>query len=388
MLYNEDPLSWWYPGFGEVQIVNRLHPDLRRFLADAIADDPTFLHEYLTPVLESSDPEQELLGDLADVFTELEFEEVLGLGDLDVLTDSDLEEIGLGDLGKLKKIRKKLKKKLKKVVKSAAKDFGQAVKRVAKSSTGQAIAAPFTMGMSVKGVREGIKKGMTSKYAAPVISVVGAVAAPFTGGASMAAAAVLLAANQMYQAKKAAKAAKSMAKADAAEQVQAAQQAETETSAQVDQFYTQNQSWFEARGIDQVKWNSMTLDQKIATIDAAAKGQLQVVQPSPQVSMPALQQEAPGGVVPGGAYPSGGGSAPTAGGGGGGGGGFSPGGGFAPMETAAGPKVAQAGLFGGPLLPIMAAGALVYILFGQKGHGRRKTRRNPSRGSRRWITAA
>ena len=59
-----------------------------------------------------------------------------------------------------------------------------------------------------------------------------------------------------------------------------------------------------------------------------------------------------------------------------------------PMEQAAPPKTAQAGMFGGPLPIIMAAGALAYILFGRKGHGRgRKTRRNPSRSSR-WIAAA
>ena len=359
MLQNADPLSWWYPGFGEVEIVNRLHPEIRRFFADAITDDRTFLDEYLIPALGSIDPETQILEDLSYVLADLEMEEA-GLG-------------GLGDLGKIK-IKKKLKKAVKKV--------GQAVKKVAKSSAGQAIAAPFTMGLSVKGVREGIKTGMASKYAAPVIGVVGAVAAPFTGGASLAAASAILAANQMRQAKKAAEAAKKMAKADAASQAAEAQQAEDQTSSQVDQFYSQNQAWFAARGIDQATWNSMTLDQKIATIDKAAKGQLQLVQQQPAAAVPQeLPEAAPSYAPPASAY-QGAGFAPTAGGGGGGGGGF------APMEPSGAPKVAQAGLFSGPLPLIMAAGALVYLLFGQKGHGRgRRTRRNPRRGSR-WIVAA
>lgn len=358
MLYNEDPLSGWYPGLGEVQILDRLHPDIRVVLADAVADDPAFLNEYLVPALQSRDPYDRIISDLADVLADLEFEEI-GLG-------------GLGGLGNLGSIGKKLKKAVKKV--------GRSVKRVAKSSVGQTIAAPFTMGLSVRGVREGIKRGLSHKYATPVIGITGAALAPLTGGASLAAASVILAANQMRQARKAAQAAKRMAKTDAASRARAARQAENETAAQVDQFYSQNRAWFEARGIDQARWNSMTLDQKIATIDAAAKGQLKVVPPAPT----SLPQELPGdGGAAGGAYPAGGGSAPTAGGGGGGGGGT------APIEADAGPKIAQAGMFGGPLPIIMVVGALVYILFGQKGHGRgRKTRRNPSRGSRRWIVAA
>ena len=369
MLQNADPLSWWYPGFGEVEIVNRLHPEIRRFFADAVADDRTFLDEYLIPALSSIDPEAQILEDLSYVLADLEMEEA-GLG-------------GLGDLGKLK-IKKKLKKAVKKV--------GTTIKKVAKSSAGQAIAAPFTMGLSVKGVREGIKTGMASKYAAPVIGVVGAVAAPFTGGASLAAASAILAANQMRQAKKAAEAAKKMAKADAASQAAEAQQAEDQTSSQVDQFYAQNQAWFVARGVDQARWNSMTLDQKVATIDAAAKGQLQVVQ------QPSAGPSLPQGLPEGGAVPTyqappsasayqGAGFAPTAGGGGGGGGGGAP---FMEPVGAEPSKIAKAGMFGGPLPIIMAAGALVYILFGQKGHGRgrgRKTRRNPSRSSQ-WIAAA
>ena len=383
MIENQDPLSWWYPGFGEVQIVNQLRPELRDFLAGMAEEDPTFLDEYLIPALQSIDPERQILSDLEGALTEIELEEV-GLS-------------GLGDLGNLgKSLKKRLKKKIKQVkkvakavgkpivkpVKAVAKDIGQAAKRIAKSSAGQAIAAPFTMGLSVKGVREGIKKGMASKYAAPVIGVVGAVAAPFTGGASLAAASILLSANQMYQAKKAAQAAKSAAKADAATLSAQADQSEAETLAQVDQFYSQNQAWFAARGIDQATWNSMTLDQKIATIDKAAKGQLQLVQQQPAAAVPQeLPEAAPSYAPPASAY-QGAGFAPTAGGGGGGGGGF------APMEPSGAPKVAQAGLFSGPLPLIMAAGALVYLLFGQKGHGRgRRTRRNPRRGSR-WIVAA
>jgi len=389
---HEDPLSWWYPGFGEVQVIDRLPSDVRGLLADAVAEDPAFLNEYLLPTLGSIDP-------VGQIVSDFEY----------VLTDIELEESGLSGLGDLDGLRKKLKKAVKKVkavakkvhapakaiirkvaepVKKISKDVGQSVKRIAKSSVGQAIAAPFTMGMSVRGVREGIKAGMASKYAAPIIGVIGAVAAPLTGGASVAAAAALLAANQTYQAKKAAQAARRMAKAEASQLEAQAQQLETETSAQLDQFYSQNQAWFEAHGVSQAQWNGMTFEQKTATIDAAAKGQLQLVQQpvqqpvqqQEQFQQPIYQQEPSGG----GTYaPSsgGGGFAPTSGGGGGGGG-------FIPQEVGA-PKIAKAGLFDGPLPIIMAAGALVYILFGQKGHGRsRKTRRNPVRRSSRWIAAA
>lgn len=356
---DQELLSGWYPGLGEIETIRRMDPAIREFLVDASYEDPDFVRDYLMPVFDGIDPEFQIVCDLTDAIGALEF-----------------EEVGLGNLGRsLKKAYKKVKK---------------SVKKVAKSKAFQYAAAPFTAGQSIKSVREAEKKFMASKYGNIAIGVMGGVLAPFTGGASLAAAAALTAANTAYQTRKAAKAAKSAAKAEAGQLQRQAASQEAAAARQIDDFFAQNREWFARYGIDQAKWNSMTFDQKVATIDAAAKGQLQVVQqpvgggdprPDPGWTSPPGETQAGGSTYQPAGGGGGGGFAPTSGGGGGGGG-------FAPMETA-GPKVAQAGMFGGPLPLIMAAGALVYILFGQKGHGRsRRTRRNPVRRSSRWIAAA
>ncbi len=402
-----DLLRGWYPGIGEEAVLNGLSDEVRSFLGFAINEDPGFMDEYLLPTLEGLDAADTINRDFTLAFAELELEEAIFGPDPD-----DFEDGGLG-----KSLKKKLKKAVKKVkevhkkieakivpkallkvkekieapikkvhekatnvVKSGAKRAGQFVERAAKSGKLQLALAPFTGGVSLLAhpkVVDGAKKFMAGKYGNIVIGAVGAVLAPFTGGASLAAAAALTAANGMYQTKKAAEEAKKAAKADASQLQAQADQAEAETRQQVDAFYSQNQAWFSQHGITPDKWAAMSLEEKIAVIQAGADGKLQVVNP------PASQQGQQSGQLPGlpGSSSAGqaspGGGYGTEGGGGGGGGGYAPAG--SPGQQAQ-PGVAKAGM-GELLMPAMIGIGIVAVLTQGKKKGR--TRRNPGRRMRR-----
>ncbi|MGH8898768.1 MAG: hypothetical protein ACRDZ4_17535, partial [Egibacteraceae bacterium] len=105
-----------------------------------------------------------------------------------------------------------------------------------------------------------------------IVSIAGAVLAPFTGGASVAAAAVLGSALKAWNAQQAASAAKQAASQNAA-LLQGQADAQTAAlAAQIEKFYQDNQAWFLQNDITPAKWAQLTLQQKIDVINSAAKG--------------------------------------------------------------------------------------------------------------------
>jgi len=155
---------------------------------------------------------------------------------------------GMGDLGKIsfKKVKKGFSKTIKKVT------------------------APV-----MKAVR---------KYGPTAIMVAGAVLSPFTGGASLAAAAVIQAGLKVTAEKKAAAAAKKMAKKEAAAMEAEAQQAEMGLRNQVNDFYKQNEQMFASMGFTPDKWNAMSLNDKLAVMDKLATGELKPPASAPPVA--------------------------------------------------------------------------------------------------------
>ncbi len=315
----------WAFGLRDVGEFDALPPVLRDALAEEAAKDPAFLHGYLIPVLRTPDPYQHILADMANEMAA----ESAGLEGYMGHVGMD----GLDDLGK-----------------SFFKRIGSAIKRVTKKVTKPVIDVHKKVFKAVQKVEKKIVRGAEKvwrKYGNIILTVVGGVLAPFTGGASMAAASVLIAGNTMYQKKKAADAAKRAAKKEAAQLQAEADAANAEVAAQVDQFYRDNQQWFLDLGVTPDKWAQLTLDQKIELIRSGSTGSLPsgstpvsaptgggaVTTPPSGGTTPAAPGGATGPVYapsdpggwgsPGGGAPSGGGS-PSGGGGGGGGGGGAP----------------------------------------------------------------
>lgn len=374
-------LQGWYPGFGEVETIRRMDPVVQEFLADAVSEDPDFLHEYVLPTLEGySDPEERILSDLSDAIMAHEMAE-MGLGDY----EGNLGNLGKSFFKKVGKAIKKVAKKISKPIIQVHKKAFEAAKKVEKKVVRAVEKTARKAGAAVSKAWQ--------KYGNIFITVLGAVLAPFTGGASLAAAAAITAANTMYQKKRAADQAKRAGRAEAAQLAAEAAAAEAETMRQVDAFYSQNQQWFvDQLGVTPDKWAQLTLTQKIDLINAGVRGRAPSGTPSEpiqdtgpsQVQQPV--QQPPGG---GGGYTpsSGGGSAPPPGGGGGGGGGYPEGtssSGFTPFGRRGEERgVAQAGMFSGNMIPLLAAGVALALVFGKSVKGGGRTRRNPRRRHRR-----
>lgn len=249
----EGYLKGWHPGDGEVQILQSLPGPMRRFLADAVEESPEFLEEYVVPTLQSPDPYDTILSDMTLAASALEFEE-LGLGTY---------ESNLGDLGKsfFKRLKGALKKSLNPV--KAIKGTVKFTERQAKKDI-----------KHFKGAVKGVEK-IARKYGAIILTVVGAVLGPFTGGASVAAAAILIAAQKAYQAHAAAQKAKRVNRKEAAAMQADAAAQTAQVESQVDSFYSQNQQWFETQlGVTPDKWAKLTLQQKIDLINAGSTGQV------------------------------------------------------------------------------------------------------------------
>jgi len=309
-----EPMPWEPPPFeddgmdsffGAVEIdkLNRLPKRLVDALAEE-SNDPEFV-AYLVGVLRAPDP----YAALVDAMGKELAAEQMGL-------DGYLGYVGMDGLDHLGK--------------SFFKRVGSAIKRVAK----KVIIDPHKkVFQTLKKVEKKVVRGAEKvwrKYGNIILTVVGAVLAPFTGGASMAAASVLIAANTMYAKKKAADAAKRAAKKEAGQLQAEADTANAQVMQQVDQFYRDNQAWFIEHGITPDKWAQLTLDQKIDIINAGAKGTLPVgigpvVDPNTgqPVSTPPGGGMPPAGTIvgppPGGIQPPPSGGGATWGGGGGGG---------------------------------------------------------------------
>jgi hypothetical protein len=373
MLSNGPYLKNWYPGLGEVSVLRSFPRPVLEFIRDAADEDPEFVGEYLVPLLDRPDALGEICDDLSDAVYNLECE-MSGLGELGYLGKSAFKRLSKA----IKKVHAAVEKKI----------MPKAILKVEKKVSD-------------------VGKKVAQKYGSTIISVAGAILAPFTGGASLAAAAVLVAANNAYQKKRLADKAKKASAANADQLVQEAAAADAVTARQVDDFYNQNQAWFVQAGVTPDKWAGMTLQQKIDTINAGANGTLKVGSPPPPTPVPSFSPEPPStqpmqppGYAPsGGGYaPSGGGYAPSGGGGGGGGDassvwggqGIGPSGATSPYTSGGSlqqPATAQAGMFGdmgGMLLPALAIGAAI-MFFGKKTGSGSRRRRNPSRRRHRCV---
>lgn len=385
-------LRGWYPGYGEDWIIQRLPAPLQGFLADAAEEYEPFVEQYLMPTLSDIYFYDRILSDLSGAITALELEEQ-GLGSYDDLLEAS---VGLGEIGGLGGVFKKLKKAVKKVAKKVIAPIKKVAEKITpkpilnlQKKVAKAVTKVHTKMEKVQEKVEHVAGQIGKKYGNTIITAAGVVLAPFTGGASLAAAAALTAANTAYQKKRAADQAKKLAKADAAKLQQEAAQAEDQLMKQVDDFYNQNKDWFLQRGITPDKWSHMTLQQKIDAINAgttsSGAGSGGATAPTPMPYPPSSGgASAPSGGGGGASFPGGGGD-PFASGGGGGGGG-------APSGSApSGQKVSTASMFGNDsLMPILAISAAVaYALSGKGGKGggsRRRPRRNPRRRMirRRW----
>lgn len=356
------------------ETIRRMSPAIRGFLSDALEECPEFMDAYLLPVLSGYEcPEDKIIHDLCGAVHVVELED-MGLSGDDTL-------YGLGELsGVLKKIKKAVKKVAHKVIapvkkvieKITPKPILNIEKKVAKSIT--------KVGKEMQRVEAKVQKvegKIGKKYGDVIITAAGVVLAPFTGGASLAAASALVAAHKAYTAKRNADQAKKLGKAQAAQIQQQANNSQTAASQQMDDFFHQNQAWFAAHGITADQWASMTFDQKVAAINAGAAGGGSV--PAQQ---PITQPYTGDGSAPASGGGGGGGGGGTSSGGGGGGG--DSGGGASYGAAPGKPGVATASMFDSSMLPLLAGGAILALLFGKPVKGGR-TRRNPSRRYRRAV---
>jgi hypothetical protein len=374
-------LEGWYPGLGEVEAIRRMSPGVQEFLADAASESPDFIPDYLLGIIDEYEcPNDKILHDLSLAIYHLNCQDLglAGYGD----------DFGLGNLGfSLKSIKKSIKKVAKKVIAPVKKVIEKITPKPLLNIQKKIAAGITKVNKAVTKVQEKVEHvsgKIGDKYGNVIIPVVGAALAIFTGGASVAAAAALTAANTARQKKRAADKAKKAGKAEAGALAADAAAADAETMRQVDAFYAQNQQWFITNlGVTPDQWARLTLQQKIDMINRGATGQ-----PSTGATggSSAGSSAGGGGYTPpaGGSMPSPGGGSGTPGGGGGGGGGgsgmeYPSGDGGAP---AGGPKVATASMFSGPMLPMLAAGVALALVFGKPVPGR-KTKRNPGRRRRR-----
>ncbi len=365
-------LKDWYPGYGEVETIRRMCPLAQDFLRDAVQEDPDFLQNYVLPTLQGyEDPEEKILSDLSDAVMAYELAED-GLGDL----DGNLGNLGKSFFKKVGKAIKKVAKTVAKVTKKIALAPIKATERVAKFTVREAkkeIKATEKIGKKVGKVASNVWQ----KYGNIILTVAGAVLAPFTAGASLAAAALLTAGNTLYAKKRAAARAKQANDRNASAVAADAAAAEADTLRQVDAFYAQNQQWFITNlGVTPDKWAQLTLQQKIDLINAGAMGR-------PPAGTPVSDPSGAGQPSSGGGYSAPGGGYSPSGDGGGAGGSYMPGGGGGGQPGGPG-QVQEAGMLGGAALPIIAAGVALAFVFGKPVKGGR-TRRNPGRRRRRAV---
>lgn len=234
-------------GDDELRELDKLPKQLVAYLADE-AQDPTFVRDYLVPALNTPNPYRTITRDISDAIYQY-----------------TVDPSGMGDLGK--SFFKKVAKVVRKVHKAITPKFMQ----------------------KIEGKIHAVERKVWKKYGNVIIGVAGAVLAPFTGGASIAAASVILAGKSMYDKKKAADAAKKAAKVEAGQLQAEADAQAAQVAAQVDQFYRDNQAWFLQYDMTPEKWAQLTLDQKIEFINAGAAGRL----PSGTQTVPDQQPSQP-----------------------------------------------------------------------------------------------
>src|ERR1700687_4700991 len=229
-----------YMGKLEVDTFSRLSKPVQHAIAME-AQAPAFVTGYLLPVLRGPNPEARILSDIA-------------------------HEVHMADMYGMGYLGRSFWKKVVQAVKKVTRDIPV---KVIKWTT------PKVVQKLAKKVGKPVMK-VWHKYGAIILSVVGGILAfvPFIGPVLAIAMTVLAAAQKMYEAKKAAEHAFRTAKVDAGHQQAAADVAQGQVQAQVDTFYNTNQPWFLGHDITPASWAQLTLDQKIAIINAGVTGTL------------------------------------------------------------------------------------------------------------------
>lgn len=382
---NEGPYRLPVHGEAHARLLQSFPEPVKQFIRAAADLDPAFLGEYLVPMLERPNALEEICGDITDA-----------------VTDYELEQAGMGELANLgKSFWKKVVKAVKKVALAPIKELKPIVKDVEK------------VGRSIAKTADKI----WVRYGPIILTIVGAVLTVVGAGPILiAAAAALAAANVAYAKKRAADRAAAAGAANAAQLQAEAAAADAQTGQQLDQFFSQNQTWFAQFGITPASWAQLTTQQKVDLVNALANGKLPpgstavsdpagsgATNPIPP-SMPVAAPVAPSASNPppdtssasgGGAaapsssmVPTGTGYQPSSSGGDPssvwGGQGIGPSGATSPYQPgggAAAPASADtSGGLGSMLLPAVIIGAALIFSSGAKGA---RSRRNPGRRRRR-----
>lgn len=416
----------WYPGFGEVEKIRRMSPFVQDFISCAVRENPAFLENYLLPTLWGHDSEGEILEDLQKALYAIECETVglcgyefgsswlrnvpRTLGDIQVRVVQKQKDFSKERQAIVAEARRKAQAEL-----AAAKQSGDraliarekqeyrqeisAAKKAyqkAKVTKDERKALLDQLGKSRSGTHwefyrdpsgqltatqaKTMKSGnffrkaggaiskTVKKYGNVLITVAGVALAPFTGGASLAVAALITTANGLRLKRIAANKAKREAKKGADRMLSQVEQEQAQAGRDMDQFYAQNQKWFvDNLGLTPDKWSQLTFDQKLDILQHGMHG--------------TVPGTAPAGDSQAGGAPAAGGGFGTQGGGGGGGGGDQ-----AAGAPGSGPQVATASIFDGAMLPMLAGGIALALIFGKPvKRGGRRTKRNPRR--RHWRVA-
>lgn len=270
------------PGAGlgshEITTMRRLSRGSLAIIADELTNPASW--STVRRVLRSPNVEEavarQISAEVARAVAAIAETKLSGLGD-------DEYELELGDAGFgnfFKKIGKKLKKVVKKVAAVQKKIFIKPIQKAVKITEKVAKKTVEIHQKIEKKIHKAEKKvlkkvGKAIKPYIPIIlTVVGAVLSPFTGGASLVVAGLLNAGYAVAMKAKQARAAKA-ANRQASAQMQAEVNVQsTELNKQLDDLFQQNQGVFAAAGISASQWSSMSLEQKLAVVERINSGHM------------------------------------------------------------------------------------------------------------------
>jgi hypothetical protein len=247
----------YYSGLGQLgrtdwTRIRQLPPRLRQIVMDEM--DNTESIEGIKQLLRAPNPARAIAAEIANEAVQAMREPLMvttriGMGDMDG---------GLGKF-KFKKVIKKIKSVHKKVHAKITPKFMQKIEAKIKK----------------------VGKKVWKKYGTIIITIVGAVLAPFTAGTSLLlvglATTALNAANSMYQAKRRADEAKKAGKKEAVAAEAAFNEQQKQVNADADKLFNEAQNVFAAAGITPEKWKALTVDQKIAVIEKINKGEMPAI---------------------------------------------------------------------------------------------------------------
>lgn len=276
-------------GSNEIFAMRRLSPGSLALIADELQYPASW--PSIRKVLRAPDVEKAIADEVART-VELAVSAIapaVGMGDYDYEGD-DLLDVGFS--GFFKKIAKKIKsvakkvvdihkKVLKKAIIEPHKKVFQAAKKIEKKAVAQIKRSAKQVGKAIK------------PFIPIILTVVGAVLSPFTGGASLAVAAALNAGYTIAMKAKQAKAAKKANKKEAAAMAAEVKAAEADLNKQLDELFTQNQGVFAAAGISQAQWNAMSTEQKLAVVERINSGKMPSSQENADNAAAAQGQEPP-----------------------------------------------------------------------------------------------